>query len=84
MMTLSVTEARGTLSEVVNRVQYGGERVTIQKHGAPAVVLVSVEDAQLLAQLEDRIDLRQARAALAEAKAKGTKPWNQVKKDLGL
>ena len=32
----------------------------------------------------DKIDLRQARAALLEAKKKGTVPWEEIKKDLRL
>lgn len=34
--------------------------------------------------LEDRIDLAAARAALAEAKVKGTKSLQTLKKELGL
>lgn len=34
--------------------------------------------------MNKRADLRQAKAALDEAKQKGTKPWTRVKKELGL
>jgi hypothetical protein len=45
---------------------------------------LSFQLAELLEALEDRIDLEKTRAALEEAKAKGTVPWEQVKAELGL
>jgi hypothetical protein len=38
-----------------------------------------VEDVALLEALEDRLDLDDARAALAEAQEKGTIPWEKIK-----
>jgi hypothetical protein len=46
--------------------------------------VVSIEDLRLLEALEDRMDLDDARAALAEAKKKGSKPLRTVMKELGL
>jgi len=46
--------------------------------------MVPVEDVELLRDLEDRMDLGDARAAIAEAEKKGTKPWSMLKKELGL
>ena len=43
-----------------------------------------IEDLAFLEELEDRLDLEEARAALAEAGTDGTIPWEKVKKDLGL
>ena len=45
--------------------------------------LVPVEDLTLIRELEDRIDLEDARKALAEAKGKLI-PWETVKRELGL
>ena len=41
-------------------------------------------DLRLLEELEDRIDLADAWAALAETKKKGAKSLNVIQKDLGL
>jgi prevent-host-death family protein len=46
MLRIPVTEARDQLSELVARVQYGGERITLTKHGRPAAMLVPVEQSR--------------------------------------
>ena len=81
--TLDLTQARARLAESVNRVRYRGERIVIQKHGRPVAALVPVEDLALIREIEDRIDLEDARKALAEAKGKFI-PWEMVKRKLGL
>jgi hypothetical protein len=43
-----------------------------------------VEDVELLQFLEDHMDLGDARAAIAEAKKKGSKSFSALKKELGL
>jgi prevent-host-death family protein len=81
--TLGLTRARAHFTDSVNRVNYRGERIVIEKHGRPVAALVPVEDLALLREMEDRIDLEAARKALAEAKGKLI-PWEKVKRDLGL
>ena len=81
--TLDLTQARAHLTESVNRVSYRGERIVIQKHGRPVAALVPVEDLALIREIEDRIDLEDARKALAEANGKFI-PWETVKRKLGL
>ena len=81
--TLDLTQARARFAESVNRVAYRGERILIQKHGRAVAALVPVEDLALIRELEDRIDLADARKALAEAKGKFI-PWETVKRELGL
>ena len=70
--------------EIVNRVAFGGERVVINRSGKQVVAIVSVQDLAVLQRLEDRRDLRDAKAAAAEAKLKGTTPWNKYKAKAGL
>ena len=78
---LTVTEARESLGDVVNRAAYGQERVTILRHGKPVAALISAQDLALLEYLEDRADAEAARRALAEP---GQTPWEKVTADLGL
>ena len=84
MSTLTVSEARRVFAETVNIVAYTKERVMVERHGKAVVAMVPVEDVELLRDLEDRMGLSDARAAIAEAKKKGTKPWSVLKKQLGL
>lgn len=65
-MEMSIKEVRDNLADALNRVAYGGERVVLARRGKGVAALVSMEDLQLLQQLEDRADVRAARKALKE------------------
>lgn len=82
MSEMSTVEARDKLAELVNRVAYGRERVTITRRGKALAVLVPVEDAEALEALEDKIDLAEVRKSLAEPGE--NIPWEQLKQELGL
>ena len=82
MTEMSAAKVRETFGETLSRVGFGGGRVVIHKHGKPIAALVSLEDLRVLQALEDRIDLEAAREALAEEGA--SRPWAEVKTELGL
>ena len=46
--------------------------------------IVPLEDIRLLEELEDRLDLDDARAVLKEAAEKGTVSWASLKEELSL
>ena len=77
-------EARRTLADVVNRVAYAKERISLGRRGRAVAAIVPVEDLELLEKLEDRIDIEAARKALAQARGKKLIPWNKIKARLGL
>ena len=81
MTTISMSEIRLKLSELANRVIYGGERVVVEKNNKPAFAMVSMEDMELLERLEDEIDIKAAEEAL---KAGDFTPWEDIKKELRL
>jgi prevent-host-death family protein len=83
-MTVSTVKAREQLSTVINRAAFGKERVVLTRRGKEIVAVVPIEDLRFLEELENRIDLDDARAALAEVKKKGTISWERIKADLGL
>jgi prevent-host-death family protein len=85
MTVLTASQAR-IPPDTLNRVAYQGERVRIDRRGAPSVAIIPIEDLELLEFLEDQIDIRDAHKALAEMKAKGEKPvpWDETKARLGL
>lgn len=41
---IPVTEARAQLSDLVNRVGFGKERIVLTRHGRPLVALIPAED----------------------------------------
>lgn len=82
MTRIAASEARMDFADIVNKVAFGGERVTLQRHGKDVAAIVPVEDLRLIEALEERMDLQAARAALKE---KGPRiPWSRLKKELGL
>ena len=60
-----VVDARNDLAEILNRVAYGKERVVLTRRDKDVVAIVSLEDLRLIQQLEDRIDLAEAKKVLA-------------------
>lgn len=84
MTRMNVGELRNQFSDIVNRVAYGSERVILQRRGRDVAAMVSIEDLALLERIEERIDLEEARASLAEARKKGTISWDKIKADLNL
>lgn len=84
MGQVNTVNARAQFSEIINRAAFGKERVTLTRRGKEIVAVVPIEDVKLLEALEDKIDLKEARAALGESKRKGTVSWKKIKKELGL
>jgi prevent-host-death family protein len=81
MATVALSQLRANLGDLTNKVAYAGERLCIERNGKPFVALVSLDDMELLEQLEDRMDLELAKAAL---KRNDFVSWEKVKKELGL
>jgi prevent-host-death family protein len=64
--SISATEARANLQELINRVEYGRERIIIERHGKAVVAIIGLEDLKRLEALEDAINSEQLRRAVAE------------------
>ena len=62
MTTVSVSEMKDTLSEVLNRAAFGHERIIIASRGKPKAAVISIDDLELLEELEDVLAVREARA----------------------
>ena len=67
-------EAKTHLSEYLNRVRYGGERIVIERHGKPVAALVGVEDLERLEEGANRSAEEKYREALEESGIKITYP----------
>lgn len=80
----SFSDARSNLAEIANKVAYAGKRIVLTRKGTKLVAIVSIEDLEALEAIEDRIDLDDARKALADVKKNGTVSWESIKRKLGL
>ena len=81
MVSLSISKLRISISEIVSRVVYQNERVTIERNGKPACAIISMADLELLEALEDKFDLAEAHEAI---KRNEFKDWEKAKDALGL
>lgn len=66
MTTLSLSEIKARLSELVDQVEREHDRIVLTRNGVPAAVLISPADLQ---SLEDTLDLLSDPAARAEIEA---------------
>ena len=82
MIEVRVSDARRDLSEHINRVAYGNERIVFTRHGKGVVALVPIADAELLQRLEDEADMAILRERLADDDVSGYVPHAQVAADL--
>lgn len=80
MNSITTVEAREHFSELLNRSAYGKERIILTRRGKNLAAVIPVEDLNLLEALEDKLDLQEARKALAEAKKLGTVSLADFKK----
>lgn len=81
--TISATEARSGLSDLISRAKYSEERTILTRHGEPVAALVSMEDLKTLRKLEDATDVQRARESIEDARRHGgTKSLGEFRKKL--
>ena len=73
MAELSISEARDSLADIINRVVYQGERVILRRHGKAVAAPVSASDLERLAALENRRPRRRG-SVLRTSDAPGALP----------
>jgi prevent-host-death family protein len=54
MTTVSIGQVKRDISELVNRVAYGGERIVLTSRGKPKAVLISIEDYERLEKQQEQ------------------------------
>ena len=82
LIEVRVSDARRDLSEHINRVAYGNERIVFTRHGKGVVALVPIADAELLQRLEDEADMAILRERLADDDVSGYIAHAEVAADL--
>ena len=83
MNVVSAADAHAEFSKIFDRAAHGKERLRITQDGQALAAVVPIEDLELLEELEDRIDVEDARAALEEAKAGGVVTLDEFRASLG-
>jgi prevent-host-death family protein len=78
---VSASVAREKFAEIVNRVEYRGERVIVRRHNRDVAAVIPVEDLELLQRVEEQMDIKDALKALKEPRGKTSK---ELRADLGL
>jgi len=66
MTTITTADARKNFADIVNKVAYGKEPIILTRRGQEIAALVSMEELELLQQIEDFIDIEDAKKALEE------------------
>lgn len=88
MKTISITEARATLADLVNRTYYGTVDYLITRRNKKLAVLITPRRYRLFLELleryEDELDRLDSEEALEEARREGTVSHEELKAELGL
>ena len=79
---VSTADARKNFADIVNKVAYGKEPIVLTRRGQDVAALVSIDELELLQQIEDHIDIEDAKQALTEYG--DNIPSEDVWKQLGL
>ena len=81
MTTVTPSEVRAHLSDMLSKIARKGNRVVVTRGGKKFAALVPLDDLEFFEKLEDRMDIEDAKTALKES---GSIPWEKVKANLGL
>ena len=71
MIDISITELRGKLGDLLNQVIYGGERISIHRHGKTAAVIVTKRDWELLEAIESKMESKAFQSILQQLEDPG-------------
>lgn len=83
MKEITTAEARRQLAELLSRAAYGKERFVVTRHGKELVAIVPLEEMRLLDRLRLLLSRKEFDAAVAEVEASKTRPWEEVRRELG-
>jgi|TARA_B100000315_G_scaffold223018_1_gene227480 prevent-host-death family protein len=76
---ITIADARNELAEIINRVAYGKEWVGLTRRGKPLVVLIPIEDAGWIEDLQNEQDTIDIEKALLEKES--SIPLNKVSEE---
>ena len=83
MTRISAGKVRDNFSDTLNRVAYGGERIILQRRGKDVAVLIPIGEMRvfekLIEEMEDKIDIEEAKKAWIEQGDEPPSSWREVK-----
>lgn len=86
--TVSFTQARAGLSDILDDVEQRHEHVEITRNGRPVALLLSVEEYESIVEtleiLGDDEVMEALRRSEEDVKAGRLRSWDEVKRDLGV
>jgi prevent-host-death family protein len=65
---LTTVEARDNFAELIDRAALSSERIVITRHGEPMAAIVSLDDLELVEEIERRLARKARRRAAAPAR----------------
>ena len=82
MTKVSTTQAKDQFSEIVDRAENKKESIILTRRGKGVAAVVPLDLLAYVEELEDRLDLKTAKRASAEARRKSEKPipWEKARK----
>ena len=71
---LTTVEARDNFAELIDRAALSAERIVITRHGEPMAALVSLDDLELVEEIERRLERRARRRGVAPTRRPEAQP----------
>jgi prevent-host-death family protein len=65
MSKVGAREARVRFSEILTQAAFKGERIVLTRNGKDLAAIVPMDDLRMIEEIEDRIDLEEARKIMA-------------------
>ena len=84
MVVTSMTDFRGSFTDLCNRVIYGNERIVVTKNDKPSFAIIPVRSKKSLEQIERLLDRLLVEEALEDIGREGTIPMEEMAQKLGL
>lgn len=84
MTIISSSQAREHFPEVVSEAAFAKKRFVVTRRGKRLAAIIPIEDLDMIEAIENKIDLEDAKKALADVRKGGFTSWKKVKAELGL
>jgi len=76
--SISAMQLRASIGDVLNRIQYRGERVVVERKGEPVAAIIGVADLQRLETLEAERELELVAMAKELLAREGSVPYSAL------